>query len=581
MCYYVIGESIGDGNESKPSYFGLPQKVPKFVGRAEVCGDITSSLTADGDDSTRLVTVVAPPGFGKTAVAINVGHMVLDKGKDVLYVSLRTVTSVACAAKHMLETIGIPVAETPVLQVKSYLTSLQRETLLILDNAEDLQVKEGTHFNQFLEEIGQLARNLVTLITSRILLSKLDFPFLANHIALKPMDEDESSVFLKNQAPNISDQYVRLFAKPKVCGGIPLVLKMTAAFLKSKTIDPIELHRKLQNCPHNFLKVNNPKIQELFLLLKVFYNHLQPAVKKALASLAAFPTVFTKVEAKDVLFPNEDYLGFQILLNDLESHSLVQQDHVNNRVQYSLHPLVQAFCIASRDDACKGYNMAIRLFSGFYLSLLRQLNDDFITTNCKIAIDKYQISKMNICHALTAATEDELLKHYALGVSTETVNFLAKVMNMEEFTSSYDKFLEVAKKLPDKTLYSECLLSIGFKQLCYYGYNDAYRTDAKRNLQEAHDLQTRLTICDTECNGHCKCKLGLCTFNSGDTKKGISLIAQGIGVRRKLVRTSGSGKMERMLLAGGFCDLGSKYFVTCNIKIIFFFSFVNKVSGKV
>ena len=572
MCY-VIGKSIGDGNESKPSNFGLLQKVPKFVGRAEVCGDITRSLTADGDDSTRLITVVAPPGFGKTAVAINVGHMVLDKGKDVLYVSLRTVTSVARAAEHMLETVGIPVTETPVLQVKSYLASLQRETLLILDNAEDLQVKEGAHFNQFLEDIGQQARNLVTLITSRILLSKLDFPFLASHVPLKPLDEDESSVFLKNQAPNISDQYVRLFSKPKVCGGVPLVLKITAAFLKNKTIDPIELHRKLQNCPHNFLKVNNPKIQELFLLLKVFYNHLQPAVKKALASLAAFPTVFTKVEAKDVLFPDEDYLGFQILLNDLESHSLVQQDEVNNHVEYSLHPLVQAFCIACRDDTCKGYNMAIRLFSGYYLSLLQRLNDDFITTNCKIAIDKYQASKMNICHALAASAEDELLKHYGLGVSTETVNFLAKVMNMEEFTSSYDKFLEVAKTLPDKTLYSECLVSIGFKQLCYYGYNDAYRTDAKRNLQEAHDLQNHLTTHDTECSGHCKCKLGLCTFISGDTKKGISLIAQGIGVRRKLVRNSGSGKMERMLLAGGFCDLGSKYILFCNKRTFFLFCF--------
>ena len=116
--------------------------------------------------------------------------------------------------------------------------------------------------------------------------------------------------------------------------------------------------------------------------------------------------------------------------------------------------------------------------------------------------------------------------------------------------------------MADKTLYSECLVSIGFKQLCYYGYKDAYRTDAKRSLQEAHDLQTRLVNYDSECKGHCKCKLGLCCFVAGDKKKGISLIAQGIGMRKRLVRSEGSGKMERMLLAGGFCDLASKCMYT-------------------
>ena len=66
---------------------------------------------------------------------------------------------------------------------------------------------------------------------------------------------------------------------------------------------------------------------------------------------------------------------------------------------------------------------------------------------------------------------------------------------------------------------------------------------------------------DSECKGHCKCKLGLCCFVAGDKKKGISLKAQGIGMRKRLVRSEGSGKMERMLLAGGFCDLASKYSV--------------------
>ena len=408
----------------------------------------------------------------------------LEKGKDVLYLCLRTVRSVTLAAKKLLDIIGIPVGDDPVLQVRRYLASLEKETVIILDNAEDLQIGEESAFNEFLEKIGQHANNLVILMTSRKPLSKLHFPFLTDHIPLKPLDEDSSFLFLKNYAHGISDQLAEKFAKPKVCGGIPLLLKLTASFLETKTIEPNELHRKLQNCPHSFLKAKDPNIQELFLLLKVFYNHLPPEVKKGLSSLAAFPTIFTKAEAKSVLFRNEDQLEFQLLLNNLVSHSLVQQDEVNNHLQYSLHPLVQAFCIASREDSCKGYNMAIRLFSWHYLSLLRQLNDDFITTNCKIAIDKYQSNKANITHALTTSTEDDVLKCYGVGVSTETVNFLAKVMNSDEFMPIYNKFLAVAKALPDQTSYSDCLVSIGFKQLCYYGYKDAYRTEAKSNLSK-------------------------------------------------------------------------------------------------
>ena len=508
---------------------------------------------------TTLISLIAPPGFGKTAVAITVGHEMLEKGRDVLYVSLRTVNSVEGAAKRLLEVIGIKVGKDPVSQVKCFLSLLRNETMLVLDNAEDLQNARKSAFNQFLEEVGQHGKHLVILITSRNPLSVFDCPFFRRDIPLKPLDDEASFFFLKHYAPNISDQLARHFAKPKVCGGVPLILKLTASFLESKTIDPIDLHRMLRNCPHSFLKQKEPKIQEFFSLLKVFYNNLRPEAKKGLTWLAAFPSVFTIMEAKNVLFCKDDYLDFQLLLNNLVSYSVVQEEEVDNHLQYSLHPLVRAFCIACREDECKGYNMATRRFSYHYLALLQRLNDGFITTNCQVAIYNYQMSKANIAHALSASTEDDVLKCYGIKVSTETVHFLATVMNHDEFLSTYHKLLEVAEKLPDKTLYSECLLSIGFRQLCYYSYSHAHRTIAKLSLQRAHDLQIDLRIYDTECQGHCKCKLGLCTFLAGDRKKGISLIAQGIGVRRKLVRSNHSGKMERMLLADGFCDLASKY----------------------
>lgn len=532
----------------------------------DVCDEITHLLATDQvDDITSLITIVAPPGFGKTAVATNIGYRMLEEGKDVLYFSLRNVCNLNRAAEDMLKKLaGVQAGGNPVKQLTSYLSLLLHQTVLILDNAEDLQIGDGSNFEDFLEEIGQHALNVVTIITSRNAVSKLElFPFQTKHTPLKPLTVEDSAAYLRNHVPDLPDHRVRAFAK--ACRGVPLLLTITGSFLKRKTIDPIDLHRKLQNFPHSFLKAKDAKIQDLYSLLQVFYNNLGPDMKEYLAYLASFPTSFTKEEAKDVLFPNEDYFDFQLVLDNLEQHSLVQHDEDQDNQYYSLHPLVQAFCKSSRKDTCTRYNTAIRHFSKHYLSLLQRMNSDFISTDCKTVIDEYHEQKANISHAILASTEDDdnNLKQFGLRVSTEAVNFLAKVMKLDEFMSLFSQCLRVAEGMADKTLYSECLVAIGFKQLCYYGYKDAYRTDAKRSLQEAHDLQTRLVNYDSECKGHCKCKLGLCCFVAGDKKKGISLIAQGIGMRKRLVRSEGSGKMERMLLAGGFCDLASKY-LYCN-----------------
>ncbi|XP_068740177.1 uncharacterized protein [Montipora capricornis] len=545
----LAGESSEIDPEQIATCLGLSEENPKIIGRGEDCEKITQTLTS----GARILLIVGPPGFGKTAVAIAVGHMMKGQGKDIVYISLRTVTSVEAAAKKMLEVVGIPLARAPILQVQQYLASLLKQTVLILDNAEDLQKEDGALFDTFLDAISKEATNVLTLVTSRILLSKLDYHNTPVEYPLKPLTKEQSFLFLKNKG--IPDQQATRFSWHKVCGGVPLLLKITASFLlKSKTIDPVELHRSLHECKDEFLRGKNPEIQELHRRLEVFYDYLPPDVKKALSYLATFPTVFKKGEAKEVLFEEINPLDFDFILSALESHSLVEPEEVDGCLQYSLHPLVQAFCVTTRGSLCGNeYNMAIILFSQHYLRFLEQLNDDFISTDCKPAIDKYQLNKTNICHALTAS-KDGPLKHFGLHISTKTVGFLAKCMNINEFMSVYGKLLSGVKSLSDKTLYSECQLSIGFKQLCFYGYKDAHCTDAKTNLQEAHDLQKSLGIYD-ECRGHCECKLGLCTFVAGDKKKGISLLAQGIVRRKTLAQSKDAGKNEQMLVGGGFSDL--------------------------
>ncbi|XP_044163058.1 uncharacterized protein LOC122947653 [Acropora millepora] len=551
---------------------GLPTLTSKFTGRNEDCEEITKRLTFN-DDGIRIGLVVAPPGFGKTEIATAVGYMMKDRGNNILYFPLRNVKLMTTAAKNMLETIGIPVGGDPIWQITRHLHSLLKQTVLILDNAEDLQNGDGSLFSQFLEAISKNARNLVTLITSRICLHKQGAHFDFFVVPLKPLTDEQSLVFLKTY--NVEDQWAERFSPFNVCGGVPLLLKITASFLtQSGTIDPAELHRNLQKCKDKFLMGKHPDVQDLQCHLEVFYNYLPPDIKKALSRLAAFPTVFTKREAKIVLFGDESELNFQFMLDSIEKHSLVHGDDVDGCQQYSLHPLVQAFCVTSSENqSTEGYTSAIRLFSQHYLKLLRQANEDFISTICKGAIKQYQLNKMNIFHALMAAANDECLNYYGLCIATETVNFLAKCMNMSEFLAVYEKFLKVAEDRGERGLYSECRAAIGFKQVCFHGYKDAHDTEAMAKLEEARNLLKSLDI-KNECRGYCECKLGLCTLADaekekgisllakGKKEKGISLLAQGIALRKSLARAENAGKTEEMLVAGGFSDLAMAMYVS-------------------
>ena len=97
---------------SKGSRPSLPKscllpKVPHFTGRQRECEEIAGHLASG---STRIVSIWGSPGFGKTSVAIAVGHRLLSQGLAVYYLSLRGVQSTADLASRLLSLFRRPVA---------------------------------------------------------------------------------------------------------------------------------------------------------------------------------------------------------------------------------------------------------------------------------------------------------------------------------------------------------------------------------------------------------------------------------------------------------------------------------------
>ena len=84
---YIIAVTGVRPSLSLPS---LPAMVPNFTGRQSECEEITGHVTSE---STRLVSIWGSPGFGKTSVAIAVGHDLQSKGMSVCWLSLRELKS--------------------------------------------------------------------------------------------------------------------------------------------------------------------------------------------------------------------------------------------------------------------------------------------------------------------------------------------------------------------------------------------------------------------------------------------------------------------------------------------------------
>lgn len=64
----------------------LPTTVPHFTGRQNECDEIIGHAKSE---STRIVSIWGSPGFGKTSIAINVGHHLQSEGLPIYFLSLR------------------------------------------------------------------------------------------------------------------------------------------------------------------------------------------------------------------------------------------------------------------------------------------------------------------------------------------------------------------------------------------------------------------------------------------------------------------------------------------------------------
>jgi predicted ATPase len=317
----------------------LPVQLTDFVGRPEV-EDIKRII-----GETRLLTILAPGGAGKTRLAIQAAaDLTSDCPDGVFFVDLAPVTSPADIAQTVAESIGVALATDEDLQTQLLAHLANEHLLLVFDNFEHLADGAG-----IVSEILTAAPQVRVITTSRAKLNITGETVFALPGLVIRWDTSEeafnaSGVRLFIDAAKRADASFSLQLDDldplaqilDLVDGMPLGILLAASWADTVRVDEIatEIGRSM-----DFLETETRDMPDRHRSMRAVFDYswtmLNEGERRMFAALSVFRGGFTR-EAAEVI------AGASLRsLANLVSKSLVAFDRETGR--YAIHELLRQY----------------------------------------------------------------------------------------------------------------------------------------------------------------------------------------------------------------------------------------------
>ena len=509
--------------------------APDFTGRQKEVEEITGHVTSG---STRIVSIWGSPGFGKTSVAIAVGHRLHTQGFPVYYLSLRGLQSKSDLASKLLSLFRRPVASDQQNQQRLliddelcyFLSEMSDHFTIILDNADDLlsggpNMKED--FTHFLLDILRKTEKVTFVITTRESLEFMNVQFQGHQaVRISPLDEPSSQNLVKRLLPNATA--IDCKRVTQICGHVPLAMKLLCSSISeddgepSQALDDFMGSLDDRNIVEMLDNSDYPSNLRLKLLFDSSFQRLSAEEKEALVSLCVLPESFDMTVAAAALGVLQTPLAKRVLGN-LRRKSLLESSSKSG--SFSMHPLVRSFGNEIGEKEMKETNLKSRArLSEFYLRRFKELNEKFLTGHSMSAfIDFYQ-DEQSIEQSLIEGCSDSKTAKSVFEVLVKAELFLCSLYFREKFKfhKIYVTALKMAATLEEYVFHSQLLVSKALYQVTW-----GARGQTMELLSKARDIEALCSSVSAVADkGKRLCYEGIYQMINGQTEIGVQSLEE-------------------------------------------------------
>ena len=321
----------------------LPDKI-NVVGRSE---ELEKIIVAIRTERAAAVLVTGGPGFGKTAVAIEVGHELAsneNEERTVLFCSLRSKAAIAEVATSMILPCSANLSqppEHPQHWLRNWSKQQQKKVSFILDNADDvLESGDRTAFVTILKDMRTLSNGKISFVITTRKLFQLDPNLRMECVRLRTLSREHAQELLLSKVLNadVKQGLSKTDKLVQLCGCVPLALSIIGSLLLDYPED--QLIERLEEKPLDVLKEDESDENSVEKAIYTSFNFLREHEQKALVLLSIFPGSFSNIAAQAVIKAVDCQGDPGSILRSLKNRSLIETPAP---YRYQIHQFIQTF----------------------------------------------------------------------------------------------------------------------------------------------------------------------------------------------------------------------------------------------
>ena len=347
----------------------LPTRPAMFVGRENHLDDVVATVL---NTETRIIVISGGPGVGKSTLAVTAGYELIGR-RNVFYVSLDGITNIRDGVVRISTVLGLNTKTEKYYEhsLRIWAKTLYKETVLILDNTDDVTLQECQERTDFIKFFSSLVKQCVDnsgqsrlsiIVTSRFQIVTPDPP--SHEVHLKILSQHDAEEYMRHFVPHLSHSQITELAN--VTGHVPLAILILGTLTKS--LSPSDVDKVIVDAKSDPIDVYSPETfgeQQLDRCISVSFRYLNSSEIHCFVSVSLLPGTFDDAASNFII---TNLTRDTKCTKKLLSRSLVEKVGSG---RYGMHPFLQKYSLKHmQEGAIDLQNHFKILFIEHYISLM-------------------------------------------------------------------------------------------------------------------------------------------------------------------------------------------------------------------